>query len=768
MRLKFLIIYFFLFYTNPLFSKHIIGGDITYKCLGNGNYEFELHIYRDCADPTGAEYDIPAFIAIYQCNAAQDCSELIQFDAAVLNVEPISIAPIEPPDIPCLILPPNICAQEAIYRFKLSDYGVSLPPSTTDSYFISYQRCCRNNTINNINRPESSGATYTIEITPEAQASCNSSPVFNDFPPTVICNNEPINFDHSATDPDGDQLVYSFCSPLLGGGLQGLNVGESAAGCDGVQPNPACPPPYREVSFKSPTYSAKNPLGSSSIEETQVRIDPNTGVITGRPSTIGQFVVGVCVQEFRNGVLLSTLQRDFQFNVADCEPTVVAQIANDTSIIEFGPGGQITSKTYLISSCGDDTVLFENESFQRSFVDNFRWEFEIDNQQVVSNDWDARIAFPRNGEYQGVLYLNPGTQCGDTANIFVNIFPKIEADFSAAYDTCEVGPVVFTDSSTTNAERIIDWQWDFGDGFSSSQRNPAHTYETAGTMPVSLRVTDNNNCSDAKTIPLGYYPAPPIIIISPNTFNGCAPANIFFNNLTSTINEEYDIFWDFGDGQTSTALSPNHIYEEPGIYSISLDITSPFGCSISDYYPNYIQVRPSPVADFSFAPEKVSILNPTASFTDESFGASGWFWNFGGQGTSLLTNPVFTFRDTGLTAVQLTVTHTSGCTDTIVQFIDVFPEVRLFMPNAFTPNDDGVNDLFLGKGTLLGARNYTFSIWNRWGERIFETSNPDDAWNGRKNNVGEISPNGVYIYIITFTGPRGKDFRLEGYATLIR
>ena len=133
---------------------------------------------------------------------------------------------------PCLIVPPNICVQEGIYEFD-----VSLPIST-DSYHITYQRCCRNSSITNIYNPDETGATYTVELTELAQVECNNSPVFSNFPPIIICVNEELNFDHSATDAEGDQLVYEFCTPLKGGGLYG-----NATSPTGIYPNPDDPPP---------------------------------------------------------------------------------------------------------------------------------------------------------------------------------------------------------------------------------------------------------------------------------------------------------------------------------------------------------------------------------------------------------------------------------------------------------------------------------------------------------------------------------------------
>ena len=100
----------------------------------------------------------------------------------------------------------------------------------------------------------------------------------------------------------------------------------------------------------------------------QVAIDPATGMISGIPNTLGQFVVGVCVEEYRNGVLLSTVKRDFQFNVESCEPTVFAQIQND----EVVNGNQ-----FVVNSCGNNSITFIDQSFDQNFINTYNWSFEI-------------------------------------------------------------------------------------------------------------------------------------------------------------------------------------------------------------------------------------------------------------------------------------------------------------------------------------------------------------------------------------------------------
>jgi gliding motility-associated-like protein len=380
------------------------------------------------------------------------------------------------------------------------------------------------------------------------------------------------------------------------------------------------------------------------------------------------------------------------------------------------------------------------------------------------------VVFPDTGTYTGTLYLNPGDICGDTAFIRVNIYPKIEANFSFAYDTCVAGPVAFTDLSTGDG-MINKWNWNFGvPGGVSSVQDPNYLYGIPGSHPVNLRVTDENNCSDDTLQVVNWFPAPPLIIIQPSSYLGCAPGNITFTNLSTPIDSTYNIKWDFGDGtQLEGVISPMHTYTEEGVYDVSVEITSPIGCFISDFYPSLIRVEPSPTANFTFDPDSLlSNLNNTVNFIDLSEGANRWNWQFDRFATSTLQNPTFTFPDTGLMKIRLIVTHPKGCKDSLTQYLDIKPEIRWFMPNAFTPNGDGSNDGFLGKGFLEGSTNFQMSIWNRWGEKVFETTDPNDEWNGRQMNSGGNSPAGVYVYVVTFTGPRKEKMEFKGFATLIR
>lgn len=745
-------VYFFLFFLLiPVITqaRHIIGGELTYECLGAGfgnsrDYLITMHVYRDCSS-TGAGFDSPATFGIYRF--ANNQYEFVR----TASIFPTPPEQVPPPNNPCLIVPPNVCVQSATYQFNVN------LPLFNGSYFIHWQRCCRNNTISNIINPQETGATYNVEITAAGQDSCNTSPVFNLFPPTVICVNDALNFDHSATDAEGDQLVYEFCAPLNGGGIAGADGNPGMpTDCNGVTPNPAnCLPPYINVSFVGPTYTPTRPLAGNPV----VTIDPVTGRITGTPEILGQFVVGVCVKEYRDGVLLSVVRRDFQFNVSTCEPTVEAGIQADAVI-----GGQ----EFIINSCGSNTVNFVNESQLIAFINSYEWTFDINGTLETYDTRDVTITFPDVGNYSGKMIINKGTECVDSADIRVNVYPEINADFEYDYDTCIAGPVAFTDNSISGSGTITDWSWRFGDNQQSFSQDPSHRYVIPGNHEVELLVTDINDCKDSLSRVINYFPVPPLIIVEPNSYVGCAPASIFFNNLSIPIDSTYIITWHFGDETDENVISPTFEFLEPGTFDVSVEIESPIGCYTSTNFSNWITIRPGPIAAFTYSPEEITNFNSLVSFSDQSLDAVGWLWQFGPEGISFEQNPTHNFRDTGLAEVKLIAYHENGCADTAIAMLDIMPQVRYFLPNAFSPNNDAKNDVFKGVGVTDHMQDFNMKIFSRWGELVFESDDPSSGWNGQKFNSGSELPVGVYVCIVKYIDPRNNPVELNGFATLLR
>lgn len=733
-------------------AAHIIGGVMTYRCTAPGKYTITMKVYRDCQGG-GAEFDSRGSNSIIGTVSVYNGSLLYERYASI-NLSSPQVSTVQPTENPCLIVPPNVCVEEGVYTFDLD------LPESDRNYTIVYQRCCRNGSISNILNPGGVGATYFVEITPESQAVCNSSPVFDDFPPIVICNNEELIYDHSASDATpGSQLVYSLCAPFVGGGTAGLS-GDIAAqkSPNGIAPDPDVPPPYETVDYRQPTYSFDAPLNASP----RLSINPNTGVMRGRPNAVGQYVVGVCVQEFVNGVLMSEIRRDFQFNVANCERRVYADLEADETLDDG---------TFVIRSCGENTMSFVNNSTNVNFIDDYLWTFMIDGNETTFDSRDVTITFPDTGVYQATMLLNPNSEigrCRDSANLEIGVFGAISSDFDFDYDTCVAGPVAFDEEAFTENDRIVDYNWFFADGDSSSMTNPTHTYMAPGEYNPTLEVIDNRGCRAVVTKPLSYFPVPSVVVAEPDRFVGCNPLTVTFNNLSEPINEEYIINWDFGDGNTGEGLTVEHTFEDAGNYSVGVDIISPLGCEISDEFRNWIFVKESPDAAFSYTPEELNDLQREVFFTNESSGADGYQWQFGDGSADFVESPTYEYADTGIFNVLLIALSNNGCTDTATAVIDVAPLTTYYLPNAFSPNGDGLNDTYGGKGILKGIRSFNMTIWNRWGELVYESDDPAAQWDGLTREDGKPAPKGVYHCQVDYVGARGENFSVESSVTLLR
>jgi len=651
---------------------------------------------------------------------------------------------------PCIEPPDDFCVQEGTY-----DFEVDLPISSKP-YHVTYQRCCRNWNIANIDDPRNIGSTFTIEITPAAQTVCNSSPDFNDYPPPIICVNQPWLFDHSATDPDGDQLVYEFCAPLEGAGIVGAYEPGDPTGCDGFRPNPSCAPPYEGVQFILPDYTPIQPMGGNPI----IVMDPFTGEISGTPEFEGQYSIGVCVSEYRNGQLMSVLRRDVQFTVVQCTQLVDAILDDD--IFQF------ENNTYSVKQCGAEPLVIDNFSIGENFVDDFYWEIKGNGEIWNFNTWDINLGTLEPGHYDGTLFLNPGAVgCSDSTFLSIDVFENPKADFLYSYDTCSVDPISFSNASIPFGGAIAKWNWDFGTAQSIDQ-NPSHQFPGPGDFLIKLAVEDINECTDSIEESISWYPAPEVIVIEPNTFNGCSPLFVGFENLSWPIDETYELIWDFGNAGNSNQISPFVNFSEVDTYDVSLKIISPFNCEISESWDRWITVHPNPTSSFEIESAPEDIRTPNASFYTTSPDGEFWDWVIDGQATQYGPNVDVVFRDTGHWQVLHIVENEFGCLDSVYQSLYVKPYNSFYIPNAFTPNGDGKNELFMGKGILMGSSAFSLTVWNRYGQQIFQTSSPNEGWNGKVNNIGKKAVQGAYPYILEYTRFDGQLVTDRGLVTLLR
>lgn len=749
MKGKILFILFFLIICSiTIQAKHIIGGVVYYEFLRKINneneYKITMKIYRDCKpEPNKAEFDglpneLAALGTIYAIEFGVP-NLVSTIDFGTPRIKRLSV------DITnqCLVVPPDVCVEEGVYETT-----VRLPIVQGISYIIEYQRCCRNETITNLTRPGDQGATYFAEISYNAMINQNSSPQFVNFPPIAICGNFPLVFDHSGIDQDGDSLSYELCSPFKGGGNNTNDIG----GCMTVAPNPDCPPPFDPINYRAP-FDANNPLGG----DPQLSINPINGGLSGTPNELGQFVVGICMKEYRNGVLLSITRREFQFNVESCKKTV------DAKLRSYNQEG----KHLVIKVCGDLFADITNISTETQNIFNYEWSnMDADGAITTSTDASIRINFPKYGQYFSTMILNKGLPCSDTATIRFNVFPDIRADFSYDYDTC-IGKIIdFENLSESDAGPITGSKWYANGNLFSSSFNAQYNQLIPDFYQMKLTVVDQNQCRDSITKLVSFFPLPKNELIPPFSAIGCEPFTVKFNNPGAYLTEDYNIVWDFGDGNQGVGVEPIHIYNDWGEYMIKIHITNVFGCEYEETFPSVITVKESPVAGFDYTPNDLSNFKPTMNIIDQSQSTDQWLYDFGDGSNSTDDNPMHTYQDTGVYIVKQIVYKNNGCSDTIYKLVDVEPKYTLYMPNAFTPDFDGKNDNFLPVGIPFGVKEFKMLIFDRYGKKMFETSDINAGWDGTDFNGQKAIP-GVYTYKVEFLEPRGKQIIIYGTSTIV-
>jgi gliding motility-associated-like protein len=281
-------------------------------------------------------------------------------------------------------------------------------------------------------------------------------------------------------------------------------------------------------------------------------------------------------------------------------------------------------------------------------------------------------------------------------------------------------------------------------------------------FPTSEGVVSNTN--NAPNCNLGVFkfslgPPPTSAAFTLTPPNGCYPVEVDFSNLS--INADTYI-WDFGDGSTSVIENPVHTFYEPGVYTIRLIASIDNECGNYDTTYQTVEVFDYPVADFTM-PGDLSIYVPV-TFTDASVIAVTWNWSFGDGFTSTLQNPTHVYAEPGVYTVCLTVTNADGCPDTICKEVEIPAVSLLVVPNAFSPNGDGVNDEFLPLN--YGLTEFQFRIYNRWGELIYETNDPTKGWNGIYNGVEQEMD--VYVYVVSGFGEDHVFYSKQGNFTLVR
>lgn len=493
-----------------------------------------------------------------------------------------------------------------------------------------------------------------------------------------------------------------------------------------------------------------------------------------------------------------------------------------------------------LQGCDPVVVNFTNQSI---IADSYLWSFD---DGVTSTLQEPAHVFLANGKIQTYkIKLTATTQygCSHSFESTIKVYPSPKALFNTSDSGCVPVLVNFEDMSS-NASF---WNWEFGDGHTSSEKNPVHIYQKPGEYSVKLRVSNYLGCSDtftmyrnikawesptAEFIADKYYSEYPdmtfnfsslspsglihhwsfgedrvikttnnvtysfkdtgvyqvrlvvstqhcndtsikVIIIAPpypkadfiySVQEGCMPLKVSFTDKSLMATEW---LWYFGDGEYSKEQNPVHEYKIPGLFSVTL-ISSNTRGSNAIFKKGIIMVNPKPSVYFEVSPTPAYLPKAKVDLVNLTVNGSSYQWFIDDEFLDTLENTSKIFYEPGFHDVTLVAVSKHGCADTLTRenIIRIDTMGQIWMPNAFTPNHDGKNDVFAPVGFGYGNTGFKLTIYNRWGEKIFETDKFEEGWDGTYN--GELCMEGIYIYQVTVTMVNNETRHMEGRVHLIR
>ncbi len=839
--LKRLLIGCILLISQQLSATHIVGGEIMYRYVRNTSvdvtYNVTMLLYIDCINGSreAIAQDINGYLNVFSYNRNTNIYTLYTNNGSYYPLTftrsgPSRVASV---NYSCIKTKPNACVDKYTYALDIT------VPINTGGYTLSFERCCRNNTINNIVDPQSTGATYWTHIPGFSGSFRNSSPVFKSLPPNFLCTNAPLNFDHSATDADGDSLVYELYQPFLG-----------ATSFDPLPnfTNATNPANFQNVLWRNGYSTYANQIDGNPT----LSIDSKTGKLTLTPTVTGQFVIGIKVIEYRKGVKIGETKRDFQFNVSNCTFDVVASF--------FVPK----------VNCQDNQVTFFNQS-QGGI--KFSWDFgESDKNDDTSDIKAPKYNYTKPGTYTVRLIAFSSGPCRDTTSYDIIVKPNFKVNLpsdtlvcgsftkqlqsdvpnkSYLWSTGETTPnitvnkggkywIAVTDAPCTSRDTItiindltkldlgpdsvicrdsfVQFTYAGPAGYKSYLWNDNTDKQSVfipqlGTYWVT--VANMNNCVSSDSITFVLYP-PPKTVMNDTLFCKGTSVTLDGSNISIKTKLETNYLWNTG------ATTPTITTFNPGLYHVrvrnklctifdtviithietGLDLgNDTFYCGPVDrwLYPQkgfakYVWHDFAEVIDYRATTpgkKKITITTKEGCIESDSVMISQFPPIDGGlsNDTSICVSSVMTLtaRDsfiqynwnTGANSRSIrvsdagmyivTVKDNNGCiisdTINIKEQADALP-VDLFMPNAFTPNDDNLNETYPGSKYADPGSPYLLRLYNRWGELIFESTSPLNEWNGRIKN--EMAPQDVYVYYVKYVGCDNVERWFRGTFTLLR
>ncbi|MDB4195886.1 PKD domain-containing protein [Flavobacteriales bacterium] len=447
--------------------------------------------------------------------------------------------------------------------------------------------------------------------------------------------------------------------------------------------------------------------------------------------------------------------------------------AIESYLITVNPSPQIQNSDIEICN-GENTNILLNANIPSSFA----WyatstplvfnetSFPIQTSVLINDNLSITSPLPQTVDYHVIPTSLPYGCSGPDSIIKVTVNPLPDVSFNILNTIfCDLQPINFQNTSVGS----LNFHWDFGDGDTSFLFNPSHSYASPGNYTIKLLANNPlTGCSDSsfKSIVISKTPNSNF---SYSDSVGCDILDVLFTADTIDLTAKY--LWDFGNGNISQQIGfSGHQYLIPDCYDVSLTVTSKEGCVSSSLDTSAICLYEQPIADFIADRVLFSSLEvPEVKFTNLSQFSTFYLWDFGDGQFNITENPVHTYSPgANIYSVKLISSNNVGCQDSITKTIKVYQDIAIYVPNTFTPNRDQINQVFLPILTEgFVKETYRLTIFNRWGELIFQTRDINEGWDGLHN--GKLCQIDSYIWKIYVEVANSSEVKsYTGHVNLIR
>lgn len=364
--------------------------------------------------------------------------------------------------------------------------------------------------------------------------------------------------------------------------------------------------------------------------------------------------------------------------------------------------------------CTNKTISFTNSTPDQAGITSWVWNFGDGNTSSATNPTHT---YDDNGTYQVTLNATGIGGCTKESSVVTVIIDEVPAPAFAFTGNC-AGQLISFSNTTTNPERVANWLWDFGDNSSSNEENPTHVFGAAGTYNVSLIGTTAGGCQSI------VFETTVTIDPAPNAAftydNACSGQQSSFTNTTLNQGNVIDWLWDFGDGNTSSAVNPTHVFDNSGQFFVTLSATASNGCTNTSN-PVSVQVERTPQPSFTHLGSCTGQDVEFANSTPNLGGVSRWRWNFGDNGTSGAANPDHNYRSAGTFTVSLIAETSGGCISAPFEASVVIEETPAA---AFTVSGTCSGSPTTFSNTTSGSGDVTEWAWDFGDGNTSNTQNP--------------------------------------------